>query len=113
MPTVGQSSWYLTVLILGSALAAFLLGVVVTIWLVTVPVSATPPGPPPAQVASNAPAATQTSLPDGTPPNFAQAQATPPAASAPAAQPAAVVRPSPNVTDSGAASASASVPSAA
>ena len=113
MPTVGQSSWYLTVLILGSALAAFLLGVVVTIWLVTVPLSATPPGPPPAQVASNAPAATQTSLPDGTPPNFAQAQATPPAASAPAAQPAAVtsVRPSPNVTDSGAAS--ASVPSAA
>jgi DedD protein len=108
----GQRSWYLPVLIVGSALAAFLLGVVVTMWLGTVPLPATPPVAPLAQVASNAPAEIQTTPPDSTLPNFAQAQATPPAAPA-SAQPAAetLVQHSPNVADS--AAAPASVPSGA
>ena len=100
------------VLIVGSALAAFLLGVVVTMWLGTVPLSATLPVASLAQVASNVPAEKQTTLPDGTLPNSAQAHATPPAAPEPT-QPAAEtpVRPSPNVT--GSAATPTSAPSAA
>jgi cell division protein FtsN len=99
-------------LIVGSALAAFLLGVVVTMWLGTGSLSATPPASPQAEVGSNTPAENRTSLPGGTLPNSAQAQATQPAVSGPAQPTAATpVRSSPTVTDS--AAASASVPSAA
>jgi cell division septation protein DedD len=107
MLTGGQRSWYLPVLIVGSALATFLLGVVVTMWLGVVSLSATPAVPPLAEVASNGPAKNQTRPPDGALQTSVQAQTPQPATPAPA-QPAAEtpVRPSPNARDSGATPAS-------